>query len=601
MTLRSKSARACRPLPPTTLAPSVASRAWISGRRSSSRISDGGNALPLDHQSGADRPVIGGRVAVEVGGDLARDRVSGGDAFEEARHALGIEARADHVVDSLAIRLGLCGAAVLELECHVEALTRDQQAGIAAGEYDGGETGQRDQRRDPLALGTPRHVAHANVCDLVREHAGEFGRVARLLEDAAVQVDVAAADREGVERVVLDDRETVDERLRLGGADQLLADVVDVAEHDRVGDEGRLGADLGGHASGDLPLALDRHQAVRTLVTLGAGQSAGRQREGCNEPRAARVHPSLSGGFQRRRGRRAARTSSSRPTLGVLGASVTCSGVVCGFLCDLAHRGDELVERLERLGLRGLDHQRAGDDQREVDRGRVEALVHQPLGDVRRGDARIVLVLVAQNALVHDATRPRHVVVAAQLLEHVVCVQHGKLGHLGQSATSERADVGERAYPDSGVAEERMDAPDRVGHLFVEHVLVAFAADHGDGQVRGEQVADRDRSGARSTAAVRGRERLVQVEVHDVDAHVAWASRRPSGRSGSRRPGRPGRPPRSEPARATSSTWDSNRPERVRVGQHERGEVRSSSSGRTSVGTAGCRQRRSPPRRPPCR
>src|ERR671927_419152 len=38
------------------------------------------------------------------------------------------------------------------------------------------------------------------------------------------------------------------------------------------------------------------------------------------------------------------------------------------------------------LRLRRLDHQRLRDDQREVDRRRVEAVVHQALRDVERRD-----------------------------------------------------------------------------------------------------------------------------------------------------------------------------------------------------------------------
>ena len=48
------------------------------------------------------------------------------------------------------------------------------------------------------------------------------------------------------------------------------------------------------------------------------------------------------------------------------------------------HRVRELVERLEVFRLRRLDHDRLFDDQREVDRRRVEAVVEQPLRDVER-------------------------------------------------------------------------------------------------------------------------------------------------------------------------------------------------------------------------
>src|SRR3546814_6869232 len=52
--------------------------------------------------------------------------------------------------------------------------------------------------------------------------------------------------------------------------------------------------------------------------------------------------------------------------------------------CDAAQRADELVEHRLRLGLGRLDEHRAVDDEREIDRHRVIALVDQPLGDVER-------------------------------------------------------------------------------------------------------------------------------------------------------------------------------------------------------------------------
>src|SRR5262245_37008223 len=47
---------------------------------------------------------------------------------------------------------------------------------------------------------------------------------------------------------------------------------------------------------------------------------------------------------------------------------------------DLEHRLHEGVESLERLGLGRLDHQRLLHDQRKVDRGWVDAEVHEALG-----------------------------------------------------------------------------------------------------------------------------------------------------------------------------------------------------------------------------
>ena len=51
------------------------------------------------------------------------------------------------------------------------------------------------------------------------------------------------------------------------------------------------------------------------------------------------------------------------------------------------HGVDEQIELFLRFALRGLDHQRAGHDQREADRVGMEAVVDEALGDVAGLDA----------------------------------------------------------------------------------------------------------------------------------------------------------------------------------------------------------------------
>ena len=93
----------------------------------------------------------------------------------------------------------------------------------------------------------------------------------------------------------------------------------------------------------------------------------------------------LDSGRHRRLGLRAAATSSTRVTC-VVRCRPNDLGISSALFRDADHRVGERVERLAALGLGGLDHERLVDDQREVDRRRVEAVVHQPLGDVQRSD-----------------------------------------------------------------------------------------------------------------------------------------------------------------------------------------------------------------------
>ena len=135
---------------------------------------------------------------------------------------------------------------------------------------------------------------------------------------------------------------------------------------------------------------------------------------------------------------------------------------------DREHRVAERVERLLRLGLGRLDHQRLGDDQREVDRRRVEAVVHQPLGDVERGDAVLALqVARREHELVHAEPVERQVVRVLEPREHVVRVQHGHLRHLAEPRPV-HADERVRADEDAERAGEAAHLADRLRPVEVE-------------------------------------------------------------------------------------------------------------------------------------
>ena len=130
----------------------------------------------------------------------------------------------------------------------------------------------------------------------------------------------------------------------------------------------------------------------------------------------------------------------------------------------------------------------------------------------------------------------------------------------------------------------------------VEAAVVALL----DRRARRERLEDLlvgDRAAAGAAAAVRRREGLVQVELHDVDAEVA-RSRPPHQRvevgavAVHQR-----RPCRGASARCFGSSL-SNRPDRVRVGDHDRRDVVVDEAGRAARASR-CRLRR-PGRAPPC-
>ncbi len=211
-------------------------------------------------------------------------------------------------------------------------------------------------------------------------------------------------------------------------------------------------------------------------------------------------------------------------------------GVLGRLAQDLRDDLGERLERLARLGLGGLHQQRLLHQQREVDRRRVVAEVEQALGEVGRADAQVALHRGArEHELVHAALaeRERQVLADARPLQQgqqVVRVQHRDLRRLAQPLGAERADVGVGADEDPVVALEPAQPADRLRPVLVEVVggpvavraLAAHDARHH--QVGLDAVAHGDRPGARPAAAVRLGERLVQVEVHDVEAHVARAA-----------------------------------------------------------------------------
>ena len=175
--------------------------------------------------------------------------------------------------------------------------------------------------------------------------------------------------------------------------------------------------------------------------------------------------------------RLAALTSSTRPTGPVVRRLLEQLGALGRIARDLEHRLDELVERLLRLGLGRLDHQRLGDDEREVDRRRVEVVVHQPLGDVERRDPVLALQAARrEDELVHAEPVVRQLVRVLEPGEQVVGVEDGDLGHLAQAGPV-RADVGVGADEDAERPAEAAHLADRLRPVVVEPERV-FAVAH---------------------------------------------------------------------------------------------------------------------------
>ena len=116
----------------------------------------------------------------------------------------------------------------------------------------------------------------------------------------------------------------------------------------------------------------------------------------------------------------------------------------------------------------------------------------------------------------------------------VVRVEDGELGDARKPVGAVGVEVGERAHRVREVRPERAHRADRLRAVEVETErqpvagrpaagVVDFGVAHDDRrrQVIDQMRGDAERAGARAAAAVRDRKRLVQVEVHEVEAHVA--------------------------------------------------------------------------------
>lgn len=200
----------------------------------------------------------------------------------------------------------------------------------------------------------------------------------------------------------------------------------------------------------------------------------------------------------------------------------------------MAQRGDELVEHRLALRLGRLDQHRAVHDEREVHRHRVIALVDQRLGDVDRGDPGTIEEMIVEQRLVHAragvAERRRHHVVEAA--QHVVGVQHRVLGDLPEAVGAVAHDVAERAHEHAHLAVERDHAPEALRVrvpadmrlLLLDQLEVRSGVTHErQRRERRQRRREHHRPRARSAAAMRRREGLVEVDVHRIDAKVSGA------------------------------------------------------------------------------
>ena len=103
---------------------------------------------------------------------------------------------------------------------------------------------------------------------------------------------------------------------------------------------------------------------------------------------------------------------------------------------------DEGVQRVPVFRLRRLNHQGLVNNQRKIHRGRVEAVVQQPLGYLQAADAPFPLPVGGEHHLVHTGAVVGEIVDVAEGLQQVVGVQDGVAADGLDTSIAQGADVG---------------------------------------------------------------------------------------------------------------------------------------------------------------
>ena len=151
-------------------------------------------------------------------------------------------------------------------------------------------------------------------------------------------------------------------------------------------------------------------------------------------------------------------------------------------------------------------------------------MVDEGLGHVHGGDPGLLLQVVeGEHELVHaGAVAVGDIIGPPQLLPQVVGVEHRPLGGLGDALGAQGEDVAEGLHHHGEVAVKALDAADALGRV-PELQAVRPLLHVEDGEEILQELLAAHGAGARSAAAVGGGEGLVEVQVDQVEAHVAGA------------------------------------------------------------------------------
>ncbi len=150
-------------------------------------------------------------------------------------------------------------------------------------------------------------------------------------------------------------------------------------------------------------------------------------------------------------------------------------------------------------------------------------MVNEALGDIQGAHALLGLLLRRGDKLVHAPVAIRDLVILFEEGQEVVGVEDRVFGDEAQALGAQGAEVGVGAHQVAEVAVEGVH-PSDAPRVFLGERVRALSLHHAGHGEEGLQACLRSHGrGARPAAPMRRAERLVQVEMHHIEAEVPWA------------------------------------------------------------------------------
>ena len=110
------------------------------------------------------------------------------------------------------------------------------------------------------------------------------------------------------------------------------------------------------------------------------------------------------------------------------------------------------------------------------------------------------------------------------MVHHVVAVEYGVLSSFWNTFLAQCEQVAQCADNNQEVAVEGLDCADRLRVVVLQMVTTCVLGEGWNRQERFEEIFAADCTGTRTAASVRGGEGLVQVQMNNIKAGIAWTN-----------------------------------------------------------------------------